>query len=94
MKSFMSKRFINKLSLLLTFSNKPSKILFVRGAREKGMDILEEIKRLDAVAFGELCRRAANEDNLGARLVEGISIEIMATDGGLIEEQMSYTGEF
>ena len=57
-------------------------------------DILEEIKRLDAVAFGELCRRAANEDNLGARLVEGISIEIMATDGGLIEEQMSYTGEF
>jgi hypothetical protein len=66
----------------------------VRRAGEKGMDILEEIKRLDAVAFGELCRRAANEDNLGARLVEGISIEIMASDGGLIEEQMNYVGEF
>ena len=94
MKSFMSKRFINKLSLLLTFSNKPSKILFERGTGEEGMDILEAIKRLNNQELVELCRRAASEDNLGRRLVETIGIEIMASDGELIQDQMHNVGEF
>ena len=79
---------------LLTFSQKVSKILFERGTGEKGMDILEQIKRLNSEEFVELCRRAATEDNLGSRLVETISIEIMANDGELIQEQMHNVGEF
>jgi hypothetical protein len=58
------------------------------------MDILEEIKRLNQQEFVELCRRAAREDNLGSRLVETISIEIMASDGDLIQSQMNHVGEF
>ena len=78
----------------MTFSNKTSKILFARGTGEKGMDILEQIKRLNSEEFVELCRRAANEDNLGSRLVETISIEIMAAQGEQIQDQMDYIGEF
>lgn len=58
------------------------------------MDILEQIKRLNSEEFVELCRRAANEDNLGSRLVETISIEIMAAQGEQIQDQMDYIGEF
>jgi hypothetical protein len=82
------------MSLLLTFNNKLSKILFARRTGEKGMDILEQIKRLNSQEFGELCRRAATEDNLGRRLVETISIEIMEADGQRIQEEMNYVGEF
>ena len=58
------------------------------------MDILEQIKRLNSEEFVELCRRAATEDNLGSRLVETISIEIMAAQGEQIQDHMDYIGEF